>query len=369
MNGQGIGEFVVSLFIDAADGGLTVRNLISGFGDLEVATVAEIGALWELAMGFARVIDSGMQASLAFTQFTMHTGLSAQALQRWQIAAKLSHATADDVTSSVENLAQHLANLAVGIPDSALQSLQQLNITGLDSMGKPKDAFQMLDEISARLGQAATDAAQQERILKGLGISPNLRELLLLSAKAREGRMSFVPGMSSAQEKQLDRLRQKFVEIELKAQQIGIDIAAWAAPGIVRFFEVVDRMFTVLRATADFERTGFKAWADAYSSADAARLRGEKGGRPMAFDETVLGQILFGKPTGTPVDNLALSDRSFLGLGGGGVTVRIDKHDAFHIHDAHDPAKIRDVIERDWDDLLRRRTVDAFDQQNNNGGY
>ncbi len=120
--GTGIGEFFISIAIDSANGQATVGNLVQSFGELEIATVAEIALLWEMAVLLAQVTDAGMKASLAFEQFSMHTGLSAQELQKWQIVAQQSHASAEDVTGSVEALTKHLANLAIGIPDSALGS-------------------------------------------------------------------------------------------------------------------------------------------------------------------------------------------------------------------------------------------------------
>lgn len=346
--GTGIGEFFVSLTVDAAEGALTVDSLVQGLGNLEIATIAEIGLLWEMATQLAKVTDEGLKASLGFAQFTMHTGLSAQELQKWQIVAQQSHAAASDVTGSVENLTKKLADMGVGgTGGGALGALQQLFISPFGPGNKPKEAFQILDEVRHKLG-LIKDAGQQERILANLGISPNLRETLLLSDALFRERGNIVPGMSKEQEAQFDHLRQTMVEIELRTKQIGVNIGAWLSPA-------VQKVFDVLNFVASAELKGGGAWIDAWHRAMAAEEREKKGGRPFEFRESVLGQIIYGvQPPASPM-------RSNY--------VTVDKHDTYVIQDAHNPEKVKEVIERHWDETLQKKTVDGFDRQLNNGGY
>lgn len=367
-SGTGIGEFFVSIGVDAAEGALTVGNLVQGFGNLEIATIAEIGLLWEMTIQLGRATDAGIKAALGFEQFTMHTGLSAQELQKWQIVAQQSHASADDVTGSVENLTKHLANLAVGIPDSSLASLQQLGISAFEASGKMKTAFQILGEVRARLAATTADAGQQERILAGLGISPNLRETLLLSEALFKERRSFVPGMSVDQEKKFDHLRETMVEIELRTRQIGTNIAAWISPA-------VQKIFDIFNTVAGEELKGGSAWMDAIKRSQDSMDRAKKEGRPFEFKDSVLGQIIFGVDRGVGKNYVPqFTDPSQLGVRDY-VTARtppqvnIEKHDTYNIYDANDPQKVKEVIERHWDETLQKKTVDGFDRQLNNGGY
>lgn len=370
-SGTGIGEFFISLTVDAAQGALTVGDLVAGMGKLEVATLAEIGLLYEMAVMLARVTDEGIRASLGFTQFTMHTGLSAQELQKWQIVAQQSHATAEEVSQTVEGLTKHLANLAIGIPDSSLASLQQLGISAFDASGKMKDAFQILGEVRARLGVVTQDAGQQERILAGLGISPNLRETLLLSRELFDRRASFVPGMSAEQQGQFDRLRQTFVEIELLAKQIGIDIGAWISGPLAKVLGLLE---IPLRELPAWEKKGWQAWGDAFDRAQAADARAKAAGKSgLDFKDSVLGQLIFGvEPRGvTPnlqMDAASLIAPSAAGVGPSGPRVLIDKHDVYHIQ-TNDPNAMKAAIEEHWDQTLQKKTIDGFDRQLGNGGY
>lgn len=364
-SGTGIGEFFISIGIDAADGVLTVGNLAQQFGALEIATVAEIGLLYEMGILLARVTDEGIKASLGFEQFTMHTGLSAQELQKWQIVAEQAHASAQDVAGSAENLTKHLANLAIGIPDSSLASLQQLGISAFGAGGKLKTAFDILGEVRERLGVITHDAGQQERILAGLGISPNLRETLLLSQDRFDGLAGAAHGMTKEQEAAFDGMRQGLVRIHLLAQDIGRDIGSWFAEldkhtGALKTIETI---FRGMRGVLEGKNDLFKVPEDQH--------RGLGGGR--AFQDSLFYKLFFSAQPDThpgPWDRLLSPETpATAGSASGPTQVTIDKHDTYVIHDAHDPAKIKEVIERSWDETLSKKTVDGFDRQLNNGGY
>ncbi len=370
-SGTGIGEFFVSIAIDSAQGSLNVSDLTSRFGQLELATVAEIGALWALAVGLAGLVDGGMKSALALEQLTMHTGMSAQELQKWQRVAMQSHASAEDVSSSVEALTKHLANLAVGIPDGALGSLQQLGITAQKSSGEIKTAGEIMEEVRHRLGVVSKDPGQQERILAGLGINANLREELLLNDKLFDSRASIAHGMTGDQEKKLDALRQQFVQIELVAKDIAIDIAAFASPTLKGFFSVELAALKEIRAWMETKQTpatdprGWRMKQVDQEQADFMR----KLFNPNPKDLTGRQQLeemfprFFGGGPVTP--GLDLTDRP----GGREGVAPTAVHNTYHIHDAHDPHKILETMDRHWDEMLQRKTLDGADQQTNNGGY
>lgn len=367
-SGTGIGEFFISLSVDAAEGALTVGDLVKGMGALEVATLGEIALLFELGIQLARVADAGIQASLGFAQFTMHTGLSAQELQKWQRVAVLSHGSADEVTQSVESITKKLADMETGgTGGGALGALQRLFISPFGPDGRPKQAFQVLDEVRAKLGLIKT-AAQQEAVLGALGISPNLRESLLLSRDKFDERANFVPGMSPEQEKQFDRLRQVFVEIHLLAKQIGNDIGAWVSGPIARVLEMLE---VPLRGIPEWEKKGWKAWGDAFERAREADAKAKKLGKGgLDFEDSVLGQLIFGVQSKGTTPDLRLDALAPLALptpaAAGNTTIH--KSDTYHIQ-TNDPEAVKTVIERHWDEVLGRKTVDGADRQLNNGGY
>lgn len=368
--GQGIGEFYISLLVDAAQGQASVGDLVQGMGALEISTLAEIGLLWELGVQLARMNDMAIQAALGFEQFTMHTGLSGQELQKWQIVADQSHASAQDVLGSVENLTKHLANLAVGIPDAALGSLQQLGITAFDASGKVKTAFEILGEVRTRLGAVSNDAGQQERILAGLGVSPNLRETLLLSSALFEQRAALAHGMTGAQEASFDKEYQALKKIELLARDIGFDIVQWISPAVILALEKTEKFFEFMHAMAESPKKTMEASNAAFAKAHPFESRG----LPGLWDYLGLTDTM-GKNIETgAIPSFAgglLGPTSMPGGGGaaGAPAVTIDKHDTYIINGARNPEEFKDLLTKHWDDVLKAKTIDGFDRQTGQSGY
>lgn len=380
-NGTGIGEFFISLTVDAANGALTVNELVQGMGALEVATLAEIGLLWELAVQLARITDEGIKASLGFAQFSMHTGLSAQELQKWQIVAEQAHGSAGDVTQSVESLTRKLADMETGgTGGGALGALQRLFISPFGADGRPKQAFAVLDEVRARLGSIHT-AAQQEAILGALGISPNLRETLLLSETAFQQLAGVAHGMTKGQQEDFDELRGHFVRIHLVAQDIARDIGDWVAK--------LDKASGALSGVESFFRgirNLLEGKSDLFKLSPEQEAQYQKNKREEdAQLERMRSFFSPSKETGAEAVRRLLdelrrpADAGYLSPGDfqrnierqderAGRTVVIDKHDTYHI-ETNDPEAMKKEIEKHWDETFQKKTIDGFDRQLNNGGY
>ncbi len=183
--------------------------------------------------------------------------------------------------------------------------------------------------------------------------------------------------MSADQEKALDNLRETFVEIQLKAKQLGIDIAAnispelqamakWSAMILEDFIMItkeilklapVKDLFT--NGAASFATVGDLLNAVAGKGLDVADITKQSARMGGAYEDLHRQFGAFVPEAG----------RAIFAGAPGGAKVTIDKHDTYVIHDAHDPAKVKDVIERHWDEVMANKTVDGFDRQLNNGGY
>jgi hypothetical protein len=353
---------------------VSVSNLISSFGELEVATLAEVGALFALAVGLARITDDGMQAALGFKQFTMHTGENAQALQKWQIVAEQSHASAEEVAQGFESMAKHLANLALTGQDPALKSLQMLGIDPYDAYGRLKKVGDLATEVRHRLATVTSNPSIQESILGGLGLGPNLRETFLLSDRLFAARAATATGMSARQERDLDRLRQLLQEIKLEARDIGIAIGGWVSPELTTWIKWVRAVFHELAGLS-------RAMGLPIVGKDVRAFAGAE--HAVAGDFL---NVLAGKPL--DVGDLAKQSKVFEGLGGdlirafiekdffpapgnlppasgsgrGGVTIQ---RQDIHVHGVNDPEAVADAVDKHF----REKVVDPFDQQQLLGGY
>src|SRR5690242_15933895 len=138
-----VGEFFVELLVDGAAGQVTVRDLAQGFGALEAATLGQVGALVALGVKLAQIADQAMTTATAFQMFETQTGLSAQKLQTWQIAAEQANVSAEAVAAGVSSLERNLAAIRMGQGNIA-----PFQILGI---GANQDAFAVLDQLRDRL--------------------------------------------------------------------------------------------------------------------------------------------------------------------------------------------------------------------------
>lgn len=365
-SGTGIGEFFVSLTVDAASGALTVGNLVQSFGELELATIAEIGALWQMGIAMARMVDEGMKLSLGFEQFTMHTDMSAQALQRWQRVAELSHASASDVTSSVESLSKSLSNLELGKSNPSLESFQRMGVNFLDAKGHAIATADALDLIRKHLGEIQGGARQQENVLAGLGISANLRETMLLSDRVFDERAGSAHGMTEAQEKSFDNMRQHMVRIHLIAQDIGRDIGSWIADldRATGALSKVEGFFKGIRDVLEGklklpQESDKQKGIDAQERSFVRSIFNLNPGDISAHDQ-LAGWMnrMFGS------SGVALPPEPAGGFRTAAPDVTVNYAPTYNIHDATNPAKVKDIIDKDFPEMIKRHVIDQFDQYN-----
>jgi hypothetical protein len=103
--------------------------------------------------------------ALNLTRFELNTGLSSQQLQRWQQQAALSGVSADEVSQSVQQLQQSMAEIRVGGGDVTPFARLGLSIN-------EQDPFAVLNELSKRLKEMP--AAFGTTFAKQLGLSDNM---------------------------------------------------------------------------------------------------------------------------------------------------------------------------------------------------
>lgn len=224
-----LGEFFIDLVVNAGNGQLTVKNLVSSMGELEAATVGEIGALWELGIRLAAITDASIKSAMGLEAFHSKTGESTTKLQEWQAAAEKAHVAGETVTSTFDNLSKGLEDIKWGEPTGVLKGAVQ--ILQIDPTGK--DVYQVMDAISDRLRERYKDMATRRHITDMIGIPPDMLRLLDMTteerAKAAEG--AYI--MSQQQQRTYLEIENKIIDIQRAAKLLGQTIADWGAPGLL----------------------------------------------------------------------------------------------------------------------------------------
>lgn len=229
-----LGEFFLSVVVDATTGQLTIKNLISSIGDLEAITVAQIGAFFEMANAIAEVTESTMKASLGIERNVSGLDMHADAMQRWQNVAKETLLTTpEEMADAIKYLSQGIADYNLGKPMAGgFQTL--IDRFGID-FTKQKTSAEMLNQIIKALNTNLKDSPENEKLelLKTGGPLGGLLAVAELSEAKRRAAYENAPIISEAEMRKMHELASEFHEIQKVSTRIGELIAGWVAPKVV----------------------------------------------------------------------------------------------------------------------------------------
>jgi hypothetical protein len=222
-----IGEFFVELFVKSEKGQLSVKELVSTFGELEAATVAEAGALADLAFKFVGLAEQAYNAAAAFQMFESQTGLSSQELQKWQIVAEQANVSTEAMASGINALQRNLAEIRLGRGNIA--PFQMLGI------GPNQNAFQVLDQLRDRI--KGLDSATATNIITQMGLSPETIQVLRLSNQEFSKLAATEKSMSVNQERSFLEGKQSLVRFEHALKEAGYGIVELFGPAFTELLK------------------------------------------------------------------------------------------------------------------------------------
>lgn len=109
-----VGEFFIDLVVNASEGQLTLKNLVSSMGELEVASVGEIAILAELANKLQAITTASIASAIGLKDYSSSTGASTLELQKWQNAAQHVNVDIDTMRHALEGVSHNLASGKLG---------------------------------------------------------------------------------------------------------------------------------------------------------------------------------------------------------------------------------------------------------------
>jgi hypothetical protein len=229
-----LGEFFIDLIVDTAKGELTVGNLVSRMGELEVASVGALGILVELSEKLAGFTDTAIKMSLGLKDISTLTDVNTQDFQKWVRVAEHMQVSGEAVTSTVKSLSASIAEMKLTGKGNLLPLAQ---ILGIDLRGK--DVFQILDSIRRSAKFQGYSNAEKTQLLSKVGIDPMLARVFELSNKQFETIGNQFAGMSKKGQKDFFEMSQLLTDIHHAAQQIVIDIAEWDAGPLLKSLRLI----------------------------------------------------------------------------------------------------------------------------------
>jgi len=169
-----VGDLFVSLGIRTD--GQQLEKITNGFANLRNKLIATKFAFIGAVYGLDRFISGSVQSVAAIENISKQTGLSAEALAKWDAVGQMSNLSleAGQTAAAIGNLQKRLVSLQFdGGGIGAFQAL------GIDTIGK--NAFQVLDQLRESI--KGLDKGVATHFISEMGLDPSLIAILQLSNK------------------------------------------------------------------------------------------------------------------------------------------------------------------------------------------
>lgn len=218
-----IGELFVQLGINADTS--KAEHFASALNNTTIKAVALVAGLVGVSLELRHLLQQAMETSMGLAMFESQTGLSGEQLQKWQIMAERSGASAESATSSVESLQRAMTEIRLG--GGNVKPFQML---GIDVNQSP---FKALEQIRERI--QGMDRGMATNLVSSLGINPEMIRLLTMTNsqfKAMAGDDMIIS----------EKNRRRFVETRLELTKLRQEFNYFAMNAIGSFLPFATAM-------------------------------------------------------------------------------------------------------------------------------
>lgn len=125
------------------------------------------------SIAIKKISSDAMNAAVAFKQFEVETGSSAQELQKWQAVAEQTNQSAESVSSAIKAIVSNQEKIKLGQGD-----ISGFQLLGIDPR---QDPFKILEELRDKT--EGVTQGMKKNLLAQLGIGAGLMQTLELSRK------------------------------------------------------------------------------------------------------------------------------------------------------------------------------------------
>lgn len=165
-----IAELFVTLGIKGSDSAKkSLGGVKSGLEEVKSMSLEAKAGILAVMYGLQQMMEKSGQAGKDLMQFSAATGLSAEALQRWQYAGRQFNVGAEEMTGSIKSVQDAMTNMLLTGQAPAGMDIIAGTVGDFD-YSKVRDTFyvmQKLQEFAQKSG--ASDASKT--FLKGFGLS------------------------------------------------------------------------------------------------------------------------------------------------------------------------------------------------------
>lgn len=198
-----VGELFINIGIKGADtAGKALSNIGLGLTDVSSKGLAAKAAVIGLLYALERMTSQSAQRGQDLKNFSILTGISVDALQRWQIAANRTGQSAESMTESMAHLQQTMADMDIGKGQPEGWAFLS-GIVDVDP-GKIKNVEYMMNALRqfAVSAQAKADPARANWVLRSFGLTDDA----IITLKTFKGALSDIKKTEFLNNSEIDKL-------------------------------------------------------------------------------------------------------------------------------------------------------------------
>jgi hypothetical protein len=190
----------------------------------KTALIGVVGAAAGASAAIVKVTNDAMKAAVAFKQFEVETGASAQELQKWQAVAEQTNQSAESVTAAIKAITSNQEKIRLGQGD-----ISGYQLLGIDPRQDPFEILEQLRDKTAGMTQA-----MKRNILAQMGIGAGMIQTLELSREQFDAMASRAFIISPQAIETLNKSKAMMDQAGRGIQYLKTQIAVGLAPGIER---------------------------------------------------------------------------------------------------------------------------------------
>ena len=232
--GTKVGEFFIDLVVDAATGNLSVKQLTSAIGELEVASLGTAFGIEKVVEKLARLAEASIDAATEFINFTATTGGSWQELQKWQLAAKKFPGASEAMVGTFKSVQKVMTDMRL----HGGATMAQLNLPGFQAIERMeqtakgtrvvyKDFFGIMEEFGKNKTFQGLDKGTQEAMLASFNIPSTFLPIIQEMNKGTWGdqlKQAGKLGLTGEQVAQMGEIHNQIVTLEEMAAKVGTNL-------------------------------------------------------------------------------------------------------------------------------------------------
>lgn len=224
-----VGEFFINLAVDAASGNLSVNELVSALGKLDVVSLGTVGILSKIGNVLYGLGKQATATAVEMSVLKDIAGIDPKVVQQWEKAAQRINVQAGSIVNAVKGVNDMMGSIAARKSSPPAELTGWLGITpqkkDLDAMGRPvmKSFFDLMGEIANPKNRYWSFSPQvQQQLLGGAFPGADSKDLFRILNEMRAGRFKpeSIGVLENKQVKDLTNVSRKTTEVG--QQMVGI---------------------------------------------------------------------------------------------------------------------------------------------------